>query len=60
MAMQEKKQGVVRLLRSIENNIDDNNIHVLAGLLNYQEQQLREDIDAIRNVSVLNKDEIEE
>ncbi len=58
--MQEKKQGVVRLLRSIENNIDDNNIHVLAGLLNYQEQQLREDIDAIRNVSVLNKDEIEE
>ena len=60
MTMQEKKQGVVRLLRSIENNIDDNNIHVLAGLLNYQEQQLREDIDAIRNVSVLNKDEIEE
>lgn len=58
--MHEKKQGVVRLLRSIENNIDDNNIHVLAGLLNYQEQQLREDIDAIRNVSVLNKDEIEE
>ncbi len=58
--MQEKKQGVVRLLRSIENNIDDNNIHVLARLLNYQEQQLREDIDAIRNVSVLNKDEIEE
>ena len=58
--MQEKKQGVVRLLRSIENNIDDSNIHVLAGLLNYQEQQLREDIDAIRNVSVLNKDELEE
>lgn len=58
--MQENKRGVERLLRSIENNIDDNNIHVLAGLLNYQEQQLREDIDAIRNVSVLNKDEIEE
>lgn len=58
--MQEHKRGVERLLRSIENNIDDNNIHVLAGLLNYQEQQLREDIDAIRNVSVLNKDEIEE
>ena len=58
--MQEKKQGVVQLLRSIENNIDDSNIHVLAGLLNYQEQQLREDIDAIRNVSVLNKDELEE
>ena len=58
--MQENKRGVERLLRSIENNIDDNNIHVLAGLLNYQEPQLREDIDAIRNVSVLNKDEIEE
>ena len=58
--MQEHKRGVERLLRSIEHNIDDNNIHVLAGLLNYQEQQLREDIDAIRNVSVLNKDEIEE
>lgn len=58
--MQENKRGVERLLRSIENNIDDSNIHVLAGLLHYQEQQLKEDIDAIRNVSVMNKDEIEE
>ena len=58
--MQENKQGVLRLLRSIENNIDDNNIHVLAELLNYQEQQLKEDIEAISKVAVLNRDEIEE
>jgi len=58
--MQENKQGVLRLLRSIENNIDDNNMHVLAELLNYQEQQLKEDIEAISKVAVLNRDEIEE
>jgi hypothetical protein len=58
--MQEKKNGVKRLLSAIEQNIDDNNIHVLASLLNYHEPQLKEDIDAIRLVTIMNTDEIDE
>lgn len=55
--MQEGKHGVERLLRAIEQNIDDSNIKLLAELLNYHEAQLKEDIEAIRMVSVINKSE---
>ena len=55
--MQERKQGVKRLLRAISQNIDDHNITALARLLNYDPLQLREDIEAIEQVEVLNKDE---
>lgn len=58
--MQEKKNGVKRLLNSIAQNIDDNNIETLARLLNYHTPQLREDIEAISLVTVLNKDELPE
>ena len=58
--MQEKKNGVKRLLRAIEQNIDDSNIETLARLLNYHTPQLREDIEAISLVTVLNKDELPE
>ncbi len=58
--MQERKYGVERLLKSLEQNIDDTNLHVLAGLLNYHEPQLKEDLEAIKEIVVLNKDEIEE
>lgn len=53
--MQEKKHGVERLLRAIEQNIDDNNISTLARLLNYHEPQLKEDIEAIKLVEVIDK-----
>ncbi len=55
--MQEKSRGVERLLRSISQNIDDNNISTLADLLNYHEPQLREDIEAIKHVNIINKNE---
>lgn len=55
--MQEKKQGVERLLRAIQQNIDDNNISVLARILNYHEPQLKEDIEAIKLVTISNKDD---
>ena len=58
--MQEKKNGVKRLLNSINQNIDDNNIEILARLLNYHTPQLREDIEAISMITVLNKDELPE
>lgn len=54
--MQERKHGVERLLRAIEQNIDDSNISTLAKLLNYHEPQLKEDIVAIKLVTVENKD----
>ena len=54
--MQEKKQGVERLLRAIEQTIDDNNISTLARLLNYHEPQLKEDIEAIKLVTISNKE----
>lgn len=54
--MQERKHGVERLLRAIEQNIDDNNISTLARLLNYHEPQLREDIEAIKLVEISNKE----
>lgn len=53
--MQEKKHGVERLLNAIYQNIDDNNITTLARLLNYHEPQLREDIEAIKLVEVIDK-----
>lgn len=58
--MQENKHGVERLLRAIEQNIDDSNINTLAALLNYHEPQLKQDIEAIANVTVLNKSEVPE
>ena len=57
--MQERKYGVERLLRAIEQNIDDSNLNTLAKLLNYHAPQLKEDIEAIHMVTVLNKDETE-
>jgi hypothetical protein len=56
--MQERKHGVARLLRALEQNIDENNISVLARLLNYHEAQLKEDIEAIRFVEISNKEEL--
>ncbi len=50
--MQEKKNGVRRLLNTIEQNINDNNISTLARLLNYHEGQLKEDIEAIKLVDL--------
>ena len=58
--MQEKKYGVKRLLAAIEQNIDENNIKALATLLNYHEPQLKQDIEAIKLVTILNKDEVME
>ncbi len=55
--MQEKSHGVERLLNAIHQNVDDSNIKVLADILNYYEPQLREDIEAIKYVNVINKDE---
>lgn len=55
--MQERKNGVKRLLRAIEQNIDDNNINVLARLLNYDARQLKDDITAISMVTIENKGE---
>lgn len=58
--MQEKKHGVVRLLTSIQQNIDESNIQILAKLLNYHEPQLKQDIEAISLVKILDKDDTEE
>lgn len=58
--MQENKYGVERLLNAIYQNIDDNNISTLARILNYHEPQLKQDIEAIANVTVLNKSEVSE
>ena len=54
--MQEKKHGVERLLNAIYQNVDDNNISTLARILNYHEPQLQEDIEAIKFVKVVNKE----
>lgn len=54
--MQEKSKGVERLLNAIYQNIDDNNISTLARLLNYHEPQLKEDIAAIKLVTISNKE----
>ena len=56
--MQEEKQGVERLLNAIYQNIDDSNISTLARLLNYHEPQLKEDIAAIKLVTIENNEEI--
>ena len=58
--MQEKKHGVNRLLNAIYQGTDSENIHILARLLNYHEPQLKQDIEAIRFVIVLDKEEAEE
>lgn len=54
--MQESAAGVKRLLRTIYQNADENNIKTLARLLNYHEQQLRQDIEAINLVNVTDKE----
>ena len=54
--MQEKMYGVKRLLTAIQQNIDVNNLDILARLLNYNESQLKEDIEAISYIEVQNKD----
>ena len=53
--MQENRQGVKRLLSAIYQNIDEQNIKVFAQILNYHEPQLREDIEAIKFVEVIDK-----
>lgn len=53
--MQENRQGVKRLLSAIYQNIDEQNIKVFAQILNYHESQLREDIEAIKFVEVIDK-----
>lgn len=54
--MQEGAAGVKRLLSAIEMQIDDNNISTLARLLNYHEPQLKQDIEAIKMVTVSDKE----
>ncbi len=54
--MQEKMYGVDRLLTAIQRNISADNINILAKLLNYNESQLKEDIEAISYVEIQNKD----
>ena len=54
--MQESRIGVERLLNAIYQNIDDSNISILANILNYHEPQLKEDIEAIKLVTISNKD----
>lgn len=54
--MQERKHGVKRLLDSIYQNINESNIDSLARLLNYDTKQLQEDIEAIKLVTIENKD----
>ena len=54
--MQEGKYGVERLLTAIEQNIDENNISVLARILNYHEPQLKQDIEAIRMIKIVEKE----
>ncbi len=54
--MQEGVAGVKRLLRAIYQNVDENEIKTLARLLNYGEQQLRQDIQAIDLVNVTDKE----
>ena len=55
--MQEGKHGVERLLNAIDQNIDENNIHVLARILNYHEPQLKQDIEAIRLIKVIDRED---
>ena len=56
--MQEKKYGTERLLWALYRNIDGRKLKELARLINYNEHQLKLDIEAIQYVIVLNKDEI--
>lgn len=54
--MQERNKGVERLLNAIYQNIDDGNIDRLADMLHYVPSQLKEDIEAIKMVTIQNKD----
>ena len=54
--MQEGAKGVERLLRAIDNEIDEEKIGILAWLLNYHIPQLKDDIEAIKMVKVENKE----
>lgn len=53
--MKEESEGVKRLLNSIYNNSDENVIKILSHYLNYEENQLRQDILEIPNVKVVKK-----
>ena len=55
--MQEGKKGVERLLKAIDNEINEENIEILAWLLKYHIPQLKDDIEAIRFVRIENKEE---
>lgn len=54
--MQEGAAGVKRLLTAIHQSADDYHITALARLLNYNERQLRQDIEAINFVTVTDKE----
>lgn len=55
--MQERSAGVKRLLRAIQDNADDSGLRVLSKVLNYHMPQLVEDIQAIRLVEVVDKED---
>ena len=57
--MQEKKHGSERLLWAMYRQVDDHKLDVLAKLLRYDKEQLKQDIEAVQYVTVLNSDEIE-
>ncbi len=57
--MQERQRGVKRLLAAIQQNISSDNIHALAGLLNYHEPQLKQDIEAISFVTIVNTEDMD-
>ena len=46
-----------RLLNSIYQNVDAGNIKVFAQILNYEESQLMQDIEAIKSVDIVNKED---
>jgi hypothetical protein len=54
--MQEGKKGVERLLRALSNEINDENINILAWLLHYHIPTLKDDIEAIKMVKVEEKE----
>lgn len=54
--MQEGAKGVERLLRAIDNEIDDSKLEILAWLLHYHIPQLKDDIEAIKMVTVSDKE----
>ena len=57
--MQEKKHGSERLLWAMYRQVDDHKLDVLAKLLRYDKEQLKQDIEAVQYITVLNSDEME-